>query len=790
MQSPDYSIGVVTYLGRYETYFQPFLRELAEIFPEKEIIVFVNGHYDIVLQTAYLKEVTAFLSTFRNVRYVTHLEHQSLARGWNHLVWLSRYPRVLICNDDLRIKPSFREHMERGLAEYPDFFVINKSWSHFIMSKDVIRQVGWFDERFKGVGYEDGDYMVRMIAANRPLVSVPCEGINNIVANQANAGWANQSRVTRGKYSLMNEEFFRQKYESNFTAREDRMDDVYAVRFPWNGEILKATLREGMAAPEFYPFAILNDSPLGQVSVVPSTTTSASVSNPQPAAARKAKIVGLVPSRNEAPRLPFCLRALARYTDAIVFLDDCSEDDSLKVVKSLAAECRVERILCKSDWHLDEPGDRNRLLDAGREIGGTHFISVDADEAFTANCSDHDYLSRLIRTLQPGDQIAVNWIQLWRDVGQFRLDDSVWTWNYKGVIFCDDGRCRHSSDFVHTPRVPSNLSGQTYRLSGYTYGLMHFQFVNWRNLLVKQAWYRCLERVRDPQKPAASINERYAPSKDERSIRLRVAPSEWLAGYPFFDAAAVNASEWWREKLVRQWFMKHRQTHFKDLDIWDIDWSVTPAKIKRSNAVPVATQEDLSVRAVPFIEQAEQYQTRGDFRGAHAILTKALDWAPDEIDLLLAASVAALHSGEAHTARWLAIRATLQKPDYPMAFLRLAEAALSLGKTTEVNSALKRATQLAHSDPIILLAIGNVLMGVHDFKSAANYFQTAYAQTPTDTSILLRLGLCFFSGGDAEGARDVYTKILKLDPDNKTAQENLKFLVQAQNPPIMEPGLV
>lgn len=128
---PEYSIGVVTYLGRYETYFQPFLRELVRVFPDREINVFVNGHYDVLQQAAYLKKVTAFLSGFANVRYVTNLEHQSLSRGWNQVIWMSTHPRVLVCNDDLRIEPVFRQDFELGMAEYPEQFVINRSWSHF-----------------------------------------------------------------------------------------------------------------------------------------------------------------------------------------------------------------------------------------------------------------------------------------------------------------------------------------------------------------------------------------------------------------------------------------------------------------------------------------------------------------------------------------------------------------------------------------------------------------------------------------------------------------------------------
>jgi len=1049
---PAYSVGVVTYLGRYETYFQPFMRELVGIFPDKEIIVFVNGHYDIVQQTAYLKKVTAFLSEFRNVRYVTHLEHQSLARGWNHLVWLASHPRVLICNDDLRIEPLFRQDMEQGLLEHPDHFVINRSWSHFIITKRMIAEVGWFDERFKGVGYEDGDYMIRLVAAKKALVSVACRGVNNIVAKQENAGWANQSGVTRGKHSMMNEDFLKKKYESNFSGKEERQDDNYKIRFPWNGEILKATLREGMETPIFYPFSIINDEPSAMPALqantkVKSTITASDLgkntwqqnweiaqsarsagdvgladlaaqavlrANPQfwfarelpkhargyyaqfgqdqiieqffnthPARAKvfvevgafdgvhysnvrrlyerygwtglsiepvqknfeklsrsyqgsgvkcvraavsdkegelemnvssyphlpdwgsdtaslsggdkerwtreygvswkketvvvktlttllresdfseidllsvdaegcdlavlksldfslfqpqliiveygnereailgflgeqgyslyqdngqdlllsktqarcagtvatdhsgtvpvaptapKSKIVGLVPGRNEAPRLAFCLRALAKYTDAIVYLDDASEDDSVKVVQSLATECRVEKILRKDKWHLDEPGDRNRLLAAGREIGGTHFVSVDADEAFTANCADNGYLRKLILALQPGDQIAVNWIQLWRTVGQYRFDSSVWTWNYKGVIFCDDGTCSHSSAFVHTPRVPGNLSGQMYRIPGYNHGLMHFQFVNWRNLLVKQAWYRCLEHVRDPQKPVAAINERYAPSKDEAKLGLRVAPASWLAGYEFFDLAPFNEPEWWREKQVRAWFKQYGREHFKELDIWDVDWSGEIARISESNGLPTPTADDLSERAVPFVEKAETANQQNDVRGARDAIVGALDWAPDVVDLILAAGAMHLRTGDVHAARWEAQRAAILQPDNPLAFIRLAEAAGTLGLADEFESAIGRTLELLPDDAEALQLLGDQRLKQDRLDEAVDCYTKIVGQAPEHVYALLRLGMCFFKKDDYRTAREYYSRVLLLEPNHKIARENLAFI--------------
>jgi len=294
---------------------------------------------------------------------------------------------------------------------------------------------------------------------------------------------------------------------------------------------------------------------------------------PVPAAGSgRPRIIGLVPARNEKNIIAQCLRALSLFTDAIVYLDDASTDETSDIVASLAQELRIERIIRKKEWVRDEPGDRNALLNAGRALGGTHFIVIDADEVFSANLLADQGLRQAILSMKPGDRLAMNWIQLWRSTEQFRFDRSVWTWNYKDIIFCDDGRCSYSSEFIHTPRVPENLSGTRAILEGYDAGLLHFQFVNWRNLLLKQAWYRCLEHIREPSKPAREINSRYAPSKDEEGLGLQPAPSGWFDGYPFFDRSLYDLPDCWREEQVLDWFEKYGREHFAGLDIWDVDW--------------------------------------------------------------------------------------------------------------------------------------------------------------------------------------------------------------------------
>lgn len=367
------------------------------------------------------------------------------------------------------------------------------------------------------------------------------------------------------------------------------------------------------------------------------------------ASAQPPKIIGLMAVRNEAQIVANALRALALYTDAIVVLDDASQDDTVAVLKQLQAECKIATIIEKTVWYRDEPGDKNRLLQAGRALGGTHFIMIDADEVFTANLLENGLLRQKILALQPGDKLSVTWINLWRAPDQYRYDFSVWSGGEVDAAFCDDGVCFYDSAFIHTPRTPQNLAGTKYDLvvdnqnfdllnrvladpklqllnnnyrskcrnnvalqrclydalvyrqlplaaaaahcrqnfyyangkslvgcyrRDFTVGLLHFQFVNWDNLLVKQAWYRCLEKIRNPQVDVVKLNQIYGESKREKGLRCLPVPASWYAGYQrFFDKTVYLKAQSYYRPQVLQWFQEYGQAFFRDLDIWDIAWS-------------------------------------------------------------------------------------------------------------------------------------------------------------------------------------------------------------------------
>ena len=250
----NYSIGVVTYVNRYHTYFKKNIFNLLKYFPDKQIIVIINGHPNKVNNIAYLKEITQWLSSL-NVQYITFEDHQPLAKCWNWLLLMSNSPRNLFLNDDILIHEKFRHDFENHLVLNNDFFAINNSFSHFILSKKIVKQVGWFDERFLGIGEEDGDYLMRMSKAGIELKNLHCRDIINFVAQGLDPSFRDISS-NNGKYSSVNREFLGEKWFFNHINTEDFN---YDIKFKWNDEEYLVKLKKGMETPVFYDFSLLDN---------------------------------------------------------------------------------------------------------------------------------------------------------------------------------------------------------------------------------------------------------------------------------------------------------------------------------------------------------------------------------------------------------------------------------------------------------------------------------------------------------------------------------------------------
>lgn len=261
------------------------------------------------------------------------------------------------------------------------------------------------------------------------------------------------------------------------------------------------------------------------------------------------KIVGLVAGKNESARLAYCLRALAPVVDAIVYLDDNSSDDTVDQAKALAKDCHIERIIEREDPGRDEARDRNLLLRAGRELGGTCFLVLDVDEAFAASTLEGARCA--LETLRPGEALSVPWTHLWRSASQYRVDPCIWVGNRRSIAFGDDSYAWYPNRFLHVPRVP--IQGGAHAFPSEVI-LLHFQFICWPNVLIKQTWYKFLERIRTGR-TARDLNHQYDQALDEIGVRTVPSSPAWF--FPFFREADWMVLYQWRVDEMRRWREQH-----------------------------------------------------------------------------------------------------------------------------------------------------------------------------------------------------------------------------------------
>lgn len=219
MNKNPYSVGIVTYVKRFETYFKPLIKSIKAIKPDIEIVVAINGEYQQPFNESYRKQMLNFLQEFSNIYPTFHPKFRGFSKLLNTCLINSSNKFNLILNDDVSItSPDFFAQLDY-LAEQEGLpsFKINGSWSHAFLNREEVSEVGWFDERFLGMGEEDGDFEWRWQEnKGAPFQSAGLVGLQNHVEQK---DCLNGLKIVNGKYSLFNLAFVRQKYQESSSGK-------------------------------------------------------------------------------------------------------------------------------------------------------------------------------------------------------------------------------------------------------------------------------------------------------------------------------------------------------------------------------------------------------------------------------------------------------------------------------------------------------------------------------------------------------------------------------------------
>ncbi len=157
-----YTIGITTFVHRFDKYFKPLIEQIKRYNPEVEIIVYINGQYGRDFDNEYRSNILRFISEYDNIYPMMSPHFKSLSKMWNNIIIQSSNNNILIFNDDISIEDiGFFSEIEDYINLNNTSFMINRSFSHFHVNRDEVFDVGFFEERLIGLGEEDGDWCFR-----------------------------------------------------------------------------------------------------------------------------------------------------------------------------------------------------------------------------------------------------------------------------------------------------------------------------------------------------------------------------------------------------------------------------------------------------------------------------------------------------------------------------------------------------------------------------------------------------------------------------------------------------
>jgi predicted glycosyltransferase involved in capsule biosynthesis len=197
---PSYSVVITTFDKRFNEFLVPLIADIKNQRANIEIIVTINGPGKGDFDDAYRSNVLRYLAGFDNVFPLMFPRFQSLAKMWNRGVLTASNDRVLVLNDDLSIEAStdgcFFDYLESAMFAQSNTFIVNGSFSHFIVNKRELIEVGFFDERLLGLGEEDGDFFWRYYKRfEREIPSIDIEFIHNVHSDIADDGYTKGIRT-------------------------------------------------------------------------------------------------------------------------------------------------------------------------------------------------------------------------------------------------------------------------------------------------------------------------------------------------------------------------------------------------------------------------------------------------------------------------------------------------------------------------------------------------------------------------------------------------------------------
>ena len=165
IKTTDIAFILSTYDPRIINSTLPLIRDLKTIFPDIPLNIIVNkdknNQADWDARKSLLKEV----EKYNEIYLIMNNKPMGLAHNWNKGIYSSLTNKMIILNDDIKILEFENFKSEVNLLakslEKEDLIRVNYGYHFFGISSNCIKNIGFFDERFLYINFEDSDYQYR-----------------------------------------------------------------------------------------------------------------------------------------------------------------------------------------------------------------------------------------------------------------------------------------------------------------------------------------------------------------------------------------------------------------------------------------------------------------------------------------------------------------------------------------------------------------------------------------------------------------------------------------------------
>ena len=157
----NFTIGITTFPRRFEMFKEQILKIRSVC--DNEILVQVNQFYKIK-DEEYRRNILKFCSEISNIFVTIYPTFTSLSKMWNQIVINSSNDIIFSVSDDVNfINEEWVVNIYKELESFSGFKILNNTFSTFLISKNMLDEIGYFDERLLAYGEEDGDFVWRYI---------------------------------------------------------------------------------------------------------------------------------------------------------------------------------------------------------------------------------------------------------------------------------------------------------------------------------------------------------------------------------------------------------------------------------------------------------------------------------------------------------------------------------------------------------------------------------------------------------------------------------------------------